>query len=212
MTTVVLFHHVQGLTDGVLALGAQLRAGGHDVITPDLFDGALPASIEDGIALADSIPEEVWQERVADAIAHLPEGVVWAGISWGVSIAQNFAQTRQGARGALFYEACLPLTGDWSFGPWPDGVDVQIHGMDDDPFFAHEGDLDAAREIVETLGPERAELFTYPGRNHLFIDSSLPSFDADAAALAIQRSLDFLDRLDSSSQLGGPVAPLLPTV
>jgi dienelactone hydrolase len=72
---------------------------------------------------------------------------------------------------------------------------VQIHGMEQDPFFALEGDLDAARELVQTVGPELAELFVYPGDRHLFTDSSLPSHDADAAALVVKRSRDFLDRL-----------------
>ncbi len=112
----------------------------------------------------------------------------------GAMWAQKFAQTRPGALGAILYEACIPITGDWAFGPWPEGVAVQIHGMDDDPFFAHEGDLDAARELVATVGPERAELFTYPGDRHLFVDSSLASYDAEATALVVERSLRFLAR------------------
>jgi dienelactone hydrolase len=67
--------------------------------------------------------------------------------------------------------------------------------MGKDPIFALEGDLDAARELVETVGSELAELFVYPGDRHLFTDSSLPSYDADAAALVVQRSLAFLDRV-----------------
>ena len=58
---------------------------------------------------------------------------------------------------------------------------MQIHGMDADPFFVDEGDIDAARELVAAA--EHGELFLYPGDQHLFADSSLPSYDADAAAL-----------------------------
>ena len=134
-------------------------------------------------------------ERADRAVAALPGGLVYAGFSFGGSTAQRLAQTRPGARGALLYESCLPITGDWAVGPWPDGVPVQIHGMDKDPFFALEGDIDAARELVETLGPDLAELFVYPGDRHLFTDSSLPSYDADAAALVVQRSRQFLDRV-----------------
>ena len=39
MAEVLLFHHIQGLTAGVRAFADQLRAGGHTVHTPDLFDG-----------------------------------------------------------------------------------------------------------------------------------------------------------------------------
>ena len=195
MAEVVLFHHVQGLTNGMRAFADELSAGGHTVHTPDLFAGARPASIDDGIAHSNSIGGEVLDERADRAVADLPEGLVYAGFSSGAGTAQRLAQTRPGARGALLYESCIPLTGEWAFGPWPDGVPVQIHGMDKDPFFALEGDIDAARELVETVGPTLAELFVYPGDRHLFADSSLPSYDPGATALLVQRSREFLDRV-----------------
>jgi dienelactone hydrolase len=195
MAEVVLFHHVQGLTDGVRGFADHLRSGGHTVHTPDLFDGQRPASIDDGVAHVRSVGGEVLDQRADRAVADLPEALVYAGFSFGAGTAQRLAQTRPGARGALLYESCIPITGEWAFGPWPDGVPVQIHGMDKDPFFALEGDIDAARELVATVGPELAELFVYPGDRHLFADSSLPSYDADAAALVAQRSREFLDRV-----------------
>ena len=195
MAEVVLFHHVQGLTDGVRAFAEELRAGGHTVHTPDLFDGERAATIEDGLALVGRIGDETIETRANEAVASVPPGVVYGGFSFGVLSAQRFAQTRPGARGALLYEACIPITGEWAFGPWPDDVPVQIHGMDKDPFFALEGDLDAARELVETVGPKLAELFTYPGDKHLFTDSSLPSYDPAATAVVLSRSREFLDRL-----------------
>lgn len=195
MAEVVLFHHVQGLTDGVRAFAGELRAGGHPVRTPDLFDGELPATIEEGVALVNRIGDETLDKRVADALAGLPDGLVYAGFSFGGATAQQLAQTRAGARGALLYESFVSLTAEWSFGAWPDGVPVQVHGMEGDPFFAGEGDLDGARELVATVGPELAELFVYPGNMHLFTDSSLPSYDPDATRLVLDRSLAFLDRL-----------------
>ena len=194
MAEVVLFHHVQGLTEGVRAFADELRAGGHTVHTPDLFDGELPATIEEGIALADRLDDVLGQRR-AEAVAGLPAGLVYAGFSLGGATAQRFAQTRPGARGALLYESFVSLSAEWSFGPWPAGLPVQVHGMDKDPYFALEGDLDAARELVAALGPEVAELFTYPGDQHLFTDSSLPSYDQDATRLVLDCSLAFLARL-----------------
>jgi dienelactone hydrolase len=196
MAEVVLFHHVQGLTDGMRAFANGLRAGGHTVHTPDLFDAERPATIDDGIALTRSIGADVLDERADQAVADLPGNLVYAGFSFGAGTAQRLAQTRPGARGALLYESCIPITGEWAFGPWPEGVPVQIHGMDKDPFFALEGDIDAARELVETLGPELAELFVYPGDRHLFADNSLPSYLPDATALMMQRSREFLDRIN----------------
>jgi dienelactone hydrolase len=196
MAEVVLFHHVQGLTDGVLAFAEQLRPGGHTVHTPDLFDGERPASIDEGVALTQRIGGEELGARADRVVADLPAGLVYAGFSFGAGTAQRLAQTRPGARGALLYESCIPITGDWAFGPWPDGLPVQVHGMDQDPFFALEGDIDAARELVAKVGPELAELFVYPGNQHLFLDSSLPSYDADAAAMVMRRTREFLSRLD----------------
>ena len=195
MAEVVLFHHVQGLTGGVQAFADELRAGGHIVHTPDLFDGERPASIDAGIRYVQSVGEETLAKRADQAVSGLPEGLVYAGFSFGAASAQRLAQTRPGARGALLYESCIPITGEWAFGPWPAGVPVQIHGMDADPFFALEGDIDAARELVETVGPDLAALFVYPGDRHLFTDSSLPSYDPDAAALVVQRSRELLDRV-----------------
>ena len=195
MAEVVLFHHVQGLTDGVLAFAEDLRAGGHTVHTPDLFDGTHPATIGEGVVYVQGLGDEVIVDRANLAVAERPQGLVYAGFSFGAATAQRLAQTRPGARGALLYESCLPITGEWAIGPWPAEVPVQVHGMDRDPFFALEGDIDAARELVETVGSALAQLFVYPGDSHLFTDSSLPSYDAEATALVVQRSREFLDRV-----------------
>lgn len=193
MAEIVLFHHVAGLTPGIVALADAWRVAGHTVHTPDLYGGRVFDSLEAGIQFAQS-SQAPDQDALADAaVADLPEGLVYAGISAGEMQAQRLAQTRPGAAGAILLEACIPLTGDWAFGPWPDGVPVQIHGMDADEFFAGEGDLDAAREIVAAV--PGAELFLYPGDGHLFEDRSLPSYDEGATRLLVQRTLAFLDRI-----------------
>lgn len=193
MAEIVLFHHVLGLTPGIVALADDWRAAGHTVHTPDLYGGRTFDTIEAGFAFSES-PEAPNQDALVEAaVAELPAGLVYAGISSGVMPAQRLAQTRPGGAGAILLEACVPITGDWAFGPWPDGVPVQIHGMDADQFFAAEGDLDAARELVAAV-PE-AELFVYPGDQHLFEDRSLPSYDLTATALLTQRTLEFLGRV-----------------
>ena len=193
MAEVLLFHHAQGLTSGVRAFADELRAAGHTVHTPDLFDGRTFQSIGEGMAHIKSIGFEEMLERGVRLADDLSAELVYAGFSFGEMIAQKLAQTRPGARGALLFYSAIPITGEWAFGPWPDGVPVQINGMDNDPIFAGEGDIDAAREIVEKV--EDAELFLYPGDQHYFADSSLPSYDADATALLTRRALEFLDRL-----------------
>jgi dienelactone hydrolase len=193
MTEVLLFHHAQGLTPGVHAFADALRAAGHTVHTPDLFDGRTFGSIEEGMAHIHEVGFDELRERGVRLAGDLPPGLVYAGFSFGVLPAQKLAQTRPGARGALLFYSCLPINGDWAVGPWPNGVPVQIHGMDADPFFVGEGDVEAAREIVAKV--EDAELFLYPGDQHYFADSSLPSYDAGAAALLTRRVLGFLGRV-----------------
>ncbi len=187
MAEVLLIHHIQGLTSGVVAFAERLRSAGHTVHTPDLFDGRTFVNIEDGQEFAGKIGFEEVAQRGVRAADGLPDEIVYAGISLGVMSAHQLAQTRPGARGALLFESCLPPS---EFGSWPDGLPVQIHGMDNDPFFAGEGDIDAARALVDEV--EDGELFVYPGDQHLFFDSSLPSYDAKAAELLTERVLEFL--------------------
>ncbi len=193
MADVLFFHHTIGLTPGLVALADRLRAAGHTVHTPDLFGGRTFASIDEGVAFTQSPDAPDFGALAQEEAERLPAGLVYAGVSFGVMLAQRLAQLRPGAAGALLFEACLPISGDWSVGPWPAAVPVQIHGKDADPFFAGEGDIDAARAIVASA-PD-AELFTYPGAEHLFLDSSLASYDAEATALATERVLAFLARV-----------------
>jgi dienelactone hydrolase len=191
MAEVVLYHHAQGLTDGVRAFADELRRAGHTVHTPDLYEGNTYASLEEGIEFARSTGFDTILERGVEAAQSLPENVVYAGFSLGVMPAQRLTQTRPGAVGGLFFDACLPVE---EFGSWPDGVPAQVHGKDEDPYFAEEGgDLDSARALVAAV--DTVELFVYPGKEHLFADSSLPGYDAASAELLTRRTLDFLAKL-----------------
>jgi dienelactone hydrolase len=190
MAEVLLFHHALGLTDGMEAFAKELRQAGHTVHTPDLFDGKTFGSIDEGMAYANELgfPDEIFArgERAAEG---LPEGIVYAGFSLGVLPAQKLTQTRPGARGGLFYYSCVPTH---FLGPWPSGVPAQIHGMDKDPVFAGEGDLDAAQELA--AAEPGVEVFLYPGDDHYFADSTLPTYDEEAATLLMQRTLELLAR------------------
>jgi dienelactone hydrolase len=184
---IVLFHHAQGLTVGCLALADDLRAAGHVVHTPDLYEGRTFASLDEGVAHAEEVGFGTIIERGRLAAEALPSELVYAGLSLGVLPAQMLAQTRPGARGALLLHAAIPLA---EFGgSWPEGLPLQIHTMEDDAW----GDVDVARELAETI--EGSELYLYPGDRHLFTDSSLPDYDAGAATLVRQRALRFLEDL-----------------
>jgi len=188
MTEVILYHHAQGLTPGVVEFADKLRQVGHIVHTPDLFDGHTFDSIEMGMKYVKKLGFGEVLKRGEEAVEGLPPKLVYAGFSLGVVPAQKLAQTRAGALGAIFFYSCLPVS---EFGSaWPQEVPVQIHAMDADPYFVDDGDIDAARTLVKDA--EDAEMFLYPGKQHIFADSSLPSYDKNATSLLIKRVLDFL--------------------
>jgi len=190
MATVILFHHIQGLTPGVKAFAEALRGDGHVVHTPDSFEGRTFASIEEGQAYLGEIGFGTAATRAVAAAEDLPADAVYGGFSLGVMPAMRLIETRPGARGGLLYHGFVDPA---EFGAWPAGVPAQIHAMDADPFFVDEGDIVPARAFVEAT--EGAELFLYPGAEHLFTDGSLAAYDAAATALVLERSREFLARL-----------------
>jgi dienelactone hydrolase len=188
MAEILLFHHAQGLTSGVIEFAENLKRAGYVVHTPDLFDGRTFNSIEEGMGFVEQLGFGEIIERGKQAAEKLPVELVYAGFSLGVVPAQMLTQTRLGAKGALFFYSCVPYK---EFGDsWPKSVPVQIHGMDHDPYFVGEGDIDAAQELVSIA--ENGELYLYPGDQHYFADSSLPSYDEAATKLLLERVLGFL--------------------
>lgn len=187
MAELILFHHAQGLTAGVNAFADHLRAAGHRLTVPDLYEGATFATVDEGVAHAEQeIGLDTIVERGVAAAAALPDGAVYAGFSLGALPAQKLAQTRPGALAALLYHGGVPAS---IFGAsWPDGVALQVHLNNQDEWC----ELDVAEQLVSATAD--AELFTYTGSTHLFTDSSLDDYDADSAKLVLQRTTDLLSR------------------
>jgi dienelactone hydrolase len=195
MAGVLLFHHALGRTPGVLEFADALRRAGHTVDVPDLYEGRTFADLDAGVRYAQQVGLDTIIERGVLAAEALPNALVYAGFSLGVLPAQKLAQTRPGARGALFLSACVPAS---TFGTdWPLGVPVQVHGMDADAIFVGDGDLDAARALVASA--DNGELFLYSGSGHLFADIGLPSYDDDAANLLMDRVIRFLSSVRRGS-------------
>ena len=187
MTGVVLFHHTQGLTDGVQAFADDLRAAGHTVTAPDLFEGRTFPTVEAGMTHAEDVVgmDEV-VARGVEAAAGLPGEVVYAGFSMGVLPAQKLAQTKPGALGVVLYHGGVPAT---LFGDaWPDGLPLEVHQQVDDAL----GELDVSEQLVEDAG---GRLFVYAGSEHLVTDRSLPAHDPLVSAIVLQRTLVFLARV-----------------
>lgn len=186
MADILLFHHAQGLTEGMAAFADELRAAGHNVTQPDLYDGHTFSTLDEGLTYAKSVGFGALAEAGVAAAEGLPNELVYGGFSLGVMPAQQLAQQRPGARGVLLYHGAAPLT---EFGEaWPDGVAFQAHVKQDDSL----GDVDVLEELAGQAG---GELFLYEGDTHLFTDSSLDAYDPAAAKLVMERTLAFLDSL-----------------
>ena len=187
MADVLLFHHALGQTPSFHAFADELRAAGHAVDTPDLFDGHTFDDLDAGVLYAGEIGFDVVRERGVRAADDLPERLVYIGISLGAMPAQELAQTRPGAAAAVLISSAIPLG---YFGDtWPAGLPLQVHGMDADPVFVGEGDLEAAEELV-AVGDD-AELFLYPGDAHLLVEVN-PSPDDPAVRAVTDVVLEFL--------------------
>ncbi|MCC9204211.1 dienelactone hydrolase family protein [Arthrobacter sp. zg-Y769] len=199
MANVLLFHHALGLTSGMDAFAEVLREAGHTVTVPDLYDGRTFTDLEDGVAYAQKIGMDTIEELGVSIANRFPAEMVYIGFSLGVIPAQRLAQTRPGARGAVLVSGCIPL-GAFA-DTWPDGVPVQIHGMDADEEFVDSGDLDAAENLAAST-PD-ADLFLYMGASHLFADISQPDYDMDAAFTLTRLVLQLLSRVDSGAETAG---------
>lgn len=195
MTHVLLFHHAQGLTNGVRAFAGDLRAFGHTVTLPDLYDGLTFDSINEGVAYARSVGVEELTVRGVSAAECLPHRLVYGGFSLGTVPAQQLAQTRPGALGALLYQGAEPLS---KFGgAWPHGVALQIHVQSDDVW----SELDVAETLAEAV--EGAELFVYPGSKHLVADNSVEDYDPIIAKQLLERTLTLLARFECGGSGNG---------
>lgn len=187
MTHVILFHHAQGLTDGVRLFAQHLRDAGHDVVVPDLYEGRTFDDLDAGVAHAEAIGVDTIIQRGVEAADALPANTVYAGFSLGTLPAQKLAQSRAGALGALLYHGGIPAA---SFGTdWPEPTRVQVHVSEGDDWV----ELDEVERLVGEAA--HAELFIYPGSAHLVADPTLAEYDEDIAGLILARSIQFLDRL-----------------
>ncbi|WP_414169516.1 dienelactone hydrolase family protein [Streptoverticillium reticulum] len=189
-TTILLFHSAYGLRPAVHAAADRLRAAGHEVHVPDLYDGRTADTVEDGMAIKDEIGREELLHRAITAAAPLSErGLVYAGFSLGGSIAQNLALGDEKARGLLLLHGTSDLPEEAS----TDGLPVQLHVADPDPFEPHDW-LNAWYLRMQRAGAD-VEVHRYAGAGHLFTDPELPDHDAEAADMAWRVALGFLEEV-----------------
>ena len=187
MAEIALFHHVGGLTRGVLGFADVLREAGHTVHAPDLFEGRTFADVHDGMAWVDSVGEETFAARAAEVVAPMATDLVYGGLSMGAARAAEQVLSRPGARGAFFlYGVVAP---SWWDATWPDGVPSQAHVTEGDEFREPEAE---AEYVAAVPG---GELFVHRGSGHLFAEPGHADHDEEVAGVATASVLEFLARL-----------------
>lgn len=179
--TILLFHSVLGPRPAVHDAADRLRAAGHTVVVPDLYDGRTAGTTEEGRRIKDDIgSDELLTRAVAAAAPHSDAGVVYAGFSLGAALAQNLALADAKARGLLLMHGTSDIAEDAraASGELP----VQLHVADPDTFEPHDW-LNAWYLRMGRAGAD-VEVFRYPGAGHLFTDPGLADHDAEAARSA----------------------------
>lgn len=199
MAEVVIFHSVLGLRPGVLDAAERLRAAGHTVHTPDLFEGEVFDDIDDGMRKAETIGFREIARRAEEAVAGLPAGLVFAGFSMGISYAEWLTASRPGALGAVLMHGAVPveaLTEYFGVERWPEGVPVQVHYAVDDPWVEKEAEVDPLGREVREAGAAFEE-YVYPGSGHLFADPDFTEYDRASSETMWERVIAYLDRIDA---------------
>ena len=199
MAEVVLFHSVLGLRPGVIAAADRLRAAGHTVHTPDLYDGETFDELDDGMRKEEALGYREITRRAREAVARLPEGLVFAGFSMGVAHAELLSASRPGVLGAVLMHGAVPvevLSEYFGIDRWPEGVPVQVHYAVSDPWVEAEEEVAPLKAAVTGAGAD-FEAYTYPGSGHLFADPDLPEYDREASEEMWERVLAFLAEIDA---------------
>ncbi|MEU9096127.1 dienelactone hydrolase family protein [Streptomyces sp. NPDC048361] len=188
---IMLFHSVYGPRPAVQEAAQRLRAAGHQVHVPDLYEGRTVETVEEGRDIKEKIgKDELLKRAILAAAPYSERGLVYAGFSLGGSIAQTLALGDAKARGLLLFHG----TSDMAENTAVDELPVQLHVADPDPF--ESGDwLNSWYLQMQRAGAD-VEIYRYPGAGHLYTDPQLPDYDEAAAEQTWRTALGFLDGLD----------------
>lgn len=184
MANVVVFHHVLGLTEGVLAFAEAIRQDGHTVWAPDIFKGKRFDTIEEGCSYEEDVMG--WEGMIAEsekAVADVPKDAYYVGFSMGAVYAQRLAELRPGAKGAILLHGCVQ--GGFFAPTWPEGVRLQVHNTENDEFT----EMATIEELCEKVG---GEVYQYPGPGHILSDPAFPEYNQETAELILDRVKGFL--------------------
>ena len=201
---VLVLHAWWGLTGVFTQVCDRLAEAGFVALAPDLYRGKTTASVEEAQALVEALDQDV--ERVRDDIAgavqvlrqhnatNLTGGrgkLAIVGFSLGGAYALDTSVTmaQEIAAVVTFYASYTGL--DYSKA----SAAYLCHFAQDDPFELAESVAEMERELQAAGRP--VTVYIYPGTKHWFFEENRPEYNAEAARLALQRTIEFLhQRLD----------------
>jgi carboxymethylenebutenolidase len=188
----MVLHAWWGLTPFFHKLCDRLAHAGFVAFAPDLYQGRTTDTIEGAEALLQQRDFEAMQAVAAGALAYIRahpavrgDGVAALGFSMGAAWATEMASAAPADISAVvvFYG-----TASADFG--------QSHAA----YLGHFGEndewepLDGVREFEADLraAGRPVTFHIYPGAQHWFFETNRPEYNAEAAELAWQRTIDFL--------------------
>ncbi|HKV59480.1 MAG TPA: dienelactone hydrolase family protein [Ktedonobacteraceae bacterium] len=196
---VVVLHAWWGLTDIFKHACDRLAEAGFVALAPDLYQGKTTASIEEAQVLGDALDRDMerWRGDIAGAMqvlrqhdaTHLAGGrgkLAFVGFSLGGAYALDMSvtQAEEVAAVVTFYDS------------YP-GLDYRrakaaylLHFAEDDPFKSAESVAEMEQEL-QAAG-RTVTVYTYPGTKHWFMEENRPEYNAQAARLAWEHTIEFL--------------------
>jgi len=192
---VVVLHAWWGLNDIFTQVCDRLAQEGFVALAPDLYHGKTTTSVEEAAALGSALDQD--EERVRGDIAGTMQflrqhntnshsKLAFIGFSLGGAYALDTSVNRAEETGAVvtFYATYPGL--DYSGAK----AAYLCHFAEHDDFEP----LESVRQFEKDLrsSGKQASFFTYPGTHHWFFEEKRPEYDANAARLAWERTVDFL--------------------
>jgi carboxymethylenebutenolidase len=188
---VLVLHAWWGLKPFFKQFCDRLAKEGFTVLAPDLYQGRVAGTIDEAKALLDQRDLALMQDTVDAAKDHL-RGLVKGkvglvgfsmGGGWALEIAANSAE-QIGAM-VIFYG-----NGEADYGKIT--AKVMGHFSDNDEWEPNEY-VDMTFDAFKKAGVN-ATRHTYPGVAHWFMEEDRPEYDAAAAQLAWDRTVEFLKK------------------
>ena len=196
---VLVLHAWWGLTEPFRQVCDRLAEAGFVALAPDLYHGKTTAAVEEAQALGKALDQD--EERVARRhrgsgagpapthATHLANGrgkLALVGFSLGGAYALDMSVT-------LAEEIAAVVT---FYATYP-GLDYRsakaaylCHFAEDDPFEPTESVAEMEQELQAAGRP--VTVYTYPGTKHWFFEENRPEYDAEAARVAWERTIEFL--------------------